>query len=472
MRFCAGLLLVICATSVGVAAEPMESAAPEAASIGFGETGGLPRVLEGRVALTWRVPGDDVATATLRKLRYALVDEPSNGSHRITLRAIDPYQGAYLTQRYIVRGAHVIEMQLEVPAGGVVEVAALPTFAPEPLPGFGAAYGDVRAVAVDDEGQRNLESGAMARELSAWVGVRNRFATALLEADRAVAVTVVLEIPNEPRVRLQPAGSELALRLYAGPVEKSSLAEVDPRLTGMLFAALWDWLRWLCFAMLWLLTTIHGFVGNIGAAIVLLSLLVKVMMLPLTQLADRLQASVNRTQALLQPQLDEIKRHFKGEEAHERTLAVYKDAGVSPLYTLKSLLGFLIQIPVFIAAFDMLGENIALAGGTFLWIDDLAKPDQWLALPLVVPFFGGYLNLLPCLMTGVTLLTSWLQTDPNLTPALLRAQQRRLYVMAGAFFLLFFTFPAGMVLYWTTNNVIALAKVGLLASIGYRRSGA
>ena len=66
------------------------------------------------------------------------------------------------------------------------------------------------------------------------------------------------------------------------------------------------------------------------------------------------------------------------------------------------------------------------------------------------------MNLLPVLMTGITLLTSWLQKDPHLTPALMRSQQQRLYLMAGAFFLLFYTFPAGMLLYWTTNNVLHL----------------
>jgi membrane protein insertase Oxa1/YidC/SpoIIIJ len=131
------------------------------------------------------------------------------------------------------------------------------------------------------------------------------------------------------------------------------------------------------------------------------------------------------------------------------------------MYPVKSLAGFLIQIPVFIAAFDMLGENFALNQAAFLWIDDLAKPDQWIALPVVLPFFGGYLNLLPCLMTGVTLLTSWLQADPVLTPGLQSKQRRRLYLMAAAFFLLFYTFPAAMVLYWTTNNVLHLAKIQL-----------
>jgi len=352
------------------------------------------------------------------------------------------------------------DMEMNLPEGSALRIAGLPGFIPPPLPGFGSFYGSVRAVQIDEDGQRTLEPGTVEISESQWIGVRNRFYTVVVTGV-AGSVQIAIDSENQPVATLRPDAGKVRLRVYAGPIEAAALRAVDPVLSKMLFAALWNWLRWLCFGMLWLLTTIDGFVGHIGWSIILLSLAVKILMLPLTKYADSLQASVNRTQALLQPQIDEIKKNFKGEEAHEKILAVYKQHGVNPLYTMKSLLGFLLQIPIFIAAFDMLGENIALDGASLWWIDDLAKPDNWIALPFTLPFFGGYLNLLPILMTGVTLLTSWKQTDPHLTPELERAQTKRLYLMAGAFFLLFYTFPAGMVLYWTTNNVLHLAKITL-----------
>jgi YidC/Oxa1 family membrane protein insertase len=184
-----------------------------------------------------------------------------------------------------------------------------------------------------------------------------------------------------------------------------------------------------------------------------------VLMSPLTMLADRWQAEVNRQHSLLKPELDEIKKSFKGEEAHKRVLDVYKKHGVSQLYTFKSAAGFLIQIPVFIAAFDMLAENIALNEIAFLWAADLAKPDQFFELPFVLPFFGGWLNLLPFLMTGLSALAAWLQAEETLTDELQRQQSVRLYLMSAAFFVLFYTFPAGMVLYWTSSNLFHLLKV-------------
>jgi len=379
--------------------------------------------------------------------------------------------GPTVAHRYVMTmQLQVFESALELPAGRAMELVTDPGFIPEPLPGFGAAYGHVRAVSVTENGQLTLAPEADAQLLSIsaaageWVGIRNRFRSGLIQASAPVTMQVKTDAVNRPRLLITAADAKAPLTFvfYAGPIEHRALREIDPQLSGMLFAALWDWLRGICFGMLWLLSRIESLVGNIGVAIILLSLAVKVLMSPLTHIADGLQDSVNRTQALLQPQLDAIKREYKGEEAHKRTLAVYKEHDVHPLYTLKSLAGFMIQIPIFIAAFDMLGENVALDQVSFLWIADLAKPDRWLALPVVLPFFGGHLNLLPVLMTAVTVLTSWIQTDPSLTPDLLHRQRQRLYLMAGAFFLLFYTFPAGMVLYWTTNNVLHLIKIKLL----------
>jgi YidC/Oxa1 family membrane protein insertase len=130
---------------------------------------------------------------------------------------------------------------------------------------------------------------------------------------------------------------------------------------------------------------------------------------------------------------------------------------VTPFYGLKSLLSVAIQIPIFVAAYHALDESFALAGARFLWIADLSQPDRFATLPRALPFFGDSLNLLPFAMSAVTLLSSRLHDDGTLAPELLRRQRLGLYGMALAFFLLFYSFPAGMVLYWTANNVVALA---------------
>ena len=359
-------------------------------------------------------------------------------------------------------------ISVELPPGAQLQFAPGEGFVPEQLPGFGHIYSRVKAVQVDARGQRTFDSADDVPELlqpagpDNWTGVRNRYWALLARPDHAgLRVGLDLAVSDRPRVSFAaPGGGESArFTLYAGPTDWSVLRNAAPELSAMLFSALWDFLRALCFGMLLLLGWLHALVGNYGVAIILLSLTVKILMTPLTRLADSWQADVNRTHSLLQPQIDAIRKQYKGEEAHYRTLDVYKKNNVSQFYTFKSAAGFLIQIPVFIAAFDMLAENIALREAAFLWIDDLAKPDRLLHLPLVLPFFGGWLNLLPFLMTALSSLAALLQQDSTLTGALQKQQSTRLYVLSAAFFVLFYTFPAGMVLYWTSSNLFHLLKV-------------
>ncbi len=90
---------------------------------------------------------------------------------------------------------------------------------------------------------------------------------------------------------------------------------------------------------------------------------------------------------------------------------------------------------------------------------DLALPDAVMALPFAIPGLGGSLNLLPVLMALLTVTAARLQEDPSLAPELRGGQRLRLYGMAVLFFVLLYTFPAGMVLYWTTNNLLHVLKI-------------
>jgi membrane protein insertase Oxa1/YidC/SpoIIIJ len=80
-------------------------------------------------------------------------------------------------------------------------------------------------------------------------------------------------------------------------------------------------------------------------------------------------------------------------------------------------------------------------------------------LPLFIPFFGASINLLPFCMMIISMLSAYLYTDKNLNKDLLSNQKRKLYLMSFLFFVLLFTFPAGMVLYWTTSNFLQLMQM-------------
>jgi YidC/Oxa1 family membrane protein insertase len=374
--------------------------------------------------------------------------------------------GRRLVQRYeLDLKRRVLRAELQLPAGSQLRLRGGRDLVPEELPGFGGIYSNARATVVGADGQETLADGGdepvteRALAPGEWTGVRGRFWALLLRSSDPLLLDAMEAGPDRPVVTLRPAdavATTLMLEFYGGPVTGPELRAADPALAGMRYAVLWVPLRWLSFGLQWIIDRWQDAVGRAWLAILLLSLTVKLLMAPLIMVAERWQADVNRTRSLLEPELAAIRREYKGEEAHERTLAVYRNHGVSHFYTFKSLAGFLIQIPVFIAAFDMLGENFRLAGEGFLWIEDLSLPDRAVALP----FFGGHLNLLPFVMTAFTVLAARWQEEASLSPALRQRERLRLYAMAGLFLVLLYTFPAGMVLYWTTNNLWHLLRVG------------
>jgi YidC/Oxa1 family membrane protein insertase len=413
--------------------------------------------------LRWDVPEDAAATRTLGDLEY---DAQSEGDV-VTLRAREAFRGVRLVQRYVLSAdGDTLDATMQVPPGARLLLESGTPLVPEPLPGFAGMYDGVEVVRISAGGQEAVRGGT-AVAVGEWVGVRDRFWAFLLRPATGVTGDVSAIGPDRPRLALQPGSdAPLHLRVYAGPVEPHRLGAVDTVLDGMLFPELWSWLRFLAFGLRRLVDGWHGLVGSWGVAIVLLSLSVKVLMWPLTSMAERWQRQVNRLRSRLEPELASIRREHRGEEAHRRTLEVYRRHGASPLYPVRSALGVLVQIPVFIAAFDMLGEHFGLYGASFLWIDDLSSPDRFARLPLALPLVGGSLNLLPFLMTGLTLLAARVQEEPTLSPVLRAGQRRHLYGMAAAFFVVLYGFPAGMVLYWTSNNFWHLVKVAAARARG------
>src|SRR5262249_58104234 len=120
------------------------------------------------------------------------------------------------------------------------------------------------------------------------------------------------------------------------------------------------------------------------------------------------------------------KAEHRGEEQARRLMALYREEHVHPFYTVKSLVGVLIQLPVFVAVFDMLADDFDLLRVPFLWIHDLSRPDELLALPGCLPFFGCYLNLLPFLISGISMVAALRFHSAVRTPPVAAPQPRDL----------------------------------------------
>jgi len=350
------------------------------------------------------------------------------------------------------------------PAVGKATMMSGEEFRPAPSSGFGYLLEQSRYLFFDGSDVEIMgldESEPVTREVSGWFGFRNRFWTAMIlpnaslevsartgEAVEDAAVSMLLNTENPQH-----------LDLYLGPVEPVALSEAATELEDLMYSGLWFWLRWICQALYFLLSAIVMLVPQWGLAVMVLSVVVGLLMRPLSKIADRLQDQVHEIDARLAPTLTAIKKDYKGAEQSEKIIAMYKEEGVHPLYSLKSLMGVFVVIPIFIGAFDMLAENIHLSGESFLWIADLSHADAFMALPFSLPFFGGYLNLLPFIMTGFSFVASKLHSHPSMDAAQQRKQSRNLVFMSLGFLILFYTFPAGMVLYWTTNNLISVIKM-------------
>ena len=331
----------------------------------------------------------------------------------------------------------------------------------EGIYGMGGIYNGTWLVSVDDYDSKNLSNvNQSVIQEGSWVGARTRFWTFLISPKNHEATANRIK-ESELGLKLTSSAEDGLHHfvLYFGPLNTKQFVGSEAELRQLMYAALWDWLRQLCFFIEWIFFLLLNFSGNAGLSILLLAFVLKVIIYPLNRVAEKWQDDVNIIQSALQPQIDEIKSSYSGEEANSRIMKLYKDKSISPFYPIKSLFGFLIQIPIFIAVFDVLGESIHLLGQPFLFIDNLSKPDQWLDIPFSIPYFGSSFNLLPLLMMLISMISAYLYSDKNMNIDLENKKKNQLYLMSFLFFILFFTFPSGMVLYWTSSNVLQLIRI-------------
>ncbi|MDT0635032.1 YidC/Oxa1 family membrane protein insertase [Spectribacter hydrogenooxidans] len=422
-------------------------------------------------ALQLVAPGYPALTQRLRRLRYEPIPGAAAGPRALVLESAPLASGVRLRQRFELRddGRRLVwSLSRHGPAGRpTAEAPALAlrlqtgeSLARSPSAGFTGWFESVRVVSLDEERVVHRAAGdRWTPPPGQWNGIRNRLwglMARVPESGGSWSATTRAVSDGGRRLTLSLPAGDAGLTLFAGPIEPEVLAAQPGDLQAVWINGLWDWLRTLARGLYWLLEVLVDWAGNYGVAIVLLALCVKLLMLPLTLLAARWQRQVNMVQAAMRPALDRIKRDMKGERQAEAVIALHREHGVTPWYPVKSLFGVLIQLPVFIGVFDMLLYHPGLEGAAFLWVEDLARPDHALTLGFSLPFFGGYLNLLPFVMTGINLAAASLSGMAGMDAAAHRRKQWNLAAMALLFLLLFYTFPAGMVLYWTSTNLVHL----------------
>jgi Preprotein translocase subunit YidC len=184
-----------------------------------------------------------------------------------------------------------------------------------------------------------------------------------------------------------------------------------------------------------------------GAVIVFLSLAMNILVLPLYRRADALQAEQRDQAARMKPWVDHIKKTFSGDERFMMLQTYYRQVGYRPTDALKGSVSLLLEVPFFVAAYRFLSGLTLLSGVSFGPIRDLGAPDALLQI-------GGLsINVLPILMTAINVVSAaiYMKGFPW-------KSKLQMYGMALVFLVLLYGSPAGLVFYWTLNNLFSLIK--------------
>jgi YidC/Oxa1 family membrane protein insertase len=275
---------------------------------------------------------------------------------------------------------------------------------------------------------------------SAWLlpeKTQREFRTAKV-ADNHYTVAMVV-----PLGELAPGASKaFESRLFAGPQEERKLAALAP---GLELVKDYGWFTILSKPLFWLLEQLHALLGNWGWAIVALVVLLKAAFYWLNASAYRSMAKMKA----INPRVMEMRERLKDkpQQMQQEMMRIYREEKVNPL---GGCLPIVAQMPFFIALYWVLLSSVEMRNSSWLYISDLAQPDTLLG---IVPWINLPIGLLPILMTASTLLQTWLNPTP---PDPLQA--RLMWIMPIAFSFMFFFFPAGLVLYWLTNNILSIAQ--------------
>lgn len=223
----------------------------------------------------------------------------------------------------------------------------------------------------------------------------------------------------------------ISVPMFVGPQEYRALLSAAPEVER---TKDYGWVYIFATPLFWLLVHIHEFVGNWGWAIVLLTLTVKAALYPLTRASYK---SMARMKAL-SPRMEQLKKQYGDDKVklQQAMMNMYKEEKVNPI---GGCLPMLLQIPVFIGLYWALLGSVELRQAHFLWINDLSKPDPFYILPVVLAA------------------TMFLQTFLN-PPAADPMQQKMMRIMPLAFSVMFFFFPAGLVVYWLANNILSMSQ--------------
>jgi YidC/Oxa1 family membrane protein insertase len=292
-----------------------------------------------------------------------------------------------------------------------------------------------------------------------WVAVSNQFFTTLMAPLTAKTNQVwgrrfdIARAPDQkllgiegalgmPGFQLQPGQSYSArFEIYAGPKLYHRLAQLPHNEAEIMDFGMF---KIVCQFLLNFMNLLHSWLGNYAAAILALTTIIKLVLWPIQNRANRSM----RQMSALSPKMQELREKYKDDPTrmNQEVMKLYKSYGINPV---GGCLPMVIQIPIFFGLFKMLGQAVELRNAKFLWVRDLSQPDTVAHLPIL----GWPVNIIPLCMAATQI---WLM---QMTPKTGDATQRRVMMFTPLIFLFIcYNFAAALALYYTTQNLFSILQ--------------
>lgn len=241
-------------------------------------------------------------------------------------------------------------------------------------------------------------------------------------------------------------------KLYLGPMDYEILRSLG---FGLENTINYGWVGPLARPVLWFLNVLNGGLKNYGLAIIAITIIIRLVFLPLTIKSMASMKEMQVKMQALKPKMDALKEKYKDDKTKQNAelMKLYTSQGINPLSSLGGCLPLLIQLPVFIALYDVLLYSIELRHSSFLWINDLSEPEFLFNIPGVgIPF-----RILPLAM-GLSWYASQKMTPTPSMGTENQLQMKMMEFMPLIFTVMFWGLPSGLILYWTVSNILSIVQ--------------
>jgi len=298
---------------------------------------------------------------------------------------------------------------------------------------------------VDDKVEKETPEKELERKGAVqWVALHDKYFLSVLMPKQGTAALAKNEgekiVSAGVRMAASGVASSVALQLYAGPKEYDTLRSLNVGLDemidfGFFIFGSWTVVKSVAKPIFYVLRFIHEYADNYGVTIILLTMAIKLLFVPLQYKSYKSMKMMR----LIQPKIAAVQEKYKGDRdrLNKELMKLYKDQKVNPL---GGFLPMILQMPVFVALFNVLYTTIDLRQAPFmLWITDLSVQDPYYVLPIIM---------------GATMFIQQKITPTTMDPT----QAKIMLVLPVGMTFLFVNFPAGLVLYWVTNNTLTIAQ--------------